>query len=201
MDSESLSASELFGALKSRNELPALLVKMGYKVGAEIGVWRGDYTEKFCQAGLKMYAIDPWMPYIGAGRSQKVPENQEVNYRMAQERLAPYDCTIVRATSMAALRHFAKNQLDFIYIDGDHSLPFVIQDIWQWSRKVRSGGVISGHDYFCTRPPAIRNTVCHVQPAVDACAQVMGIAKVFIFGGEAVRGDMDHCKSWAWIKP
>lgn len=200
MNSEELSVSELFGALKSREELPELLVKLGCKVGAEIGVWRGGYTELFCQAGLKMYAIDPWAPYVGAGRTQKVPENQEINYQMAQERLAPYDCTIVRATSMAALRRFAKDQLDFIYIDGDHSLPHVVNDIWHWSRKVRAGGVISGHDYFCTRPPAIRNTICHVQPAVDACARVMGVDKVYIFGGNAPKGEMDHCKSWAWIK-
>jgi hypothetical protein len=201
MNLEKATASDMFKTLKSRDELPDLLFKLGYRVGAEIGVWRGSYAEKFCQAGLKMYAIDPWAPYIGAGRSQKITASQDENYQMAKDRLAPYDCTILRASSMAALRYFAKGQLDFIYIDGNHMLPYVIQDIWHWDRKVKSGGIISGHDYFCTRPPAIRNTICHVQPAVDACAQVMGVGQVFIFGGEAPRGDMDHCKSWAWIKP
>lgn len=47
----------------SRDDLPELFVQLGFKVGAEVGVYRGEFTEKFCQAGLKMYGIDPYLSY------------------------------------------------------------------------------------------------------------------------------------------
>ncbi len=43
----------------SRNELPQFLKTMGCKTGAEIGVYRGEFTERFCKAGLKIFGIDP----------------------------------------------------------------------------------------------------------------------------------------------
>ena len=39
-----------------RDDLPQFFVEMGYKVGAEIGVLRGEYSEKLCKAGLKAQA-------------------------------------------------------------------------------------------------------------------------------------------------
>ncbi len=47
-----------------RDDLPQFFVDMGFKVGAEIGVLRGEFTEKLCQAGLKVYAVDPWKNYL-----------------------------------------------------------------------------------------------------------------------------------------
>ena len=46
-----------------RDDLPEFFVEMGYKVGAEIGVHQGIFSEKLCQAGLKIYAIDLWSYY------------------------------------------------------------------------------------------------------------------------------------------
>ena len=43
----------------ARTDLAAFFVELGFKVGAEIGVHRGDFTKVLCEVGLKMYAIDP----------------------------------------------------------------------------------------------------------------------------------------------
>jgi len=37
--------------------------------------------------------------------------------------------------------------LDFVYIDADHSYGFVKKDIEIWTKKVKSGGLVGGHDY------------------------------------------------------
>jgi predicted O-methyltransferase YrrM len=47
-----------------------------------------------------------------------------------------------------AVKHIPDNSLDFVYIDANHKYDFVMLDILLWSRKVRKGGVVSGHDYF-----------------------------------------------------
>lgn len=182
----------------SRSELPGFFVRRGYKVGAEIGVYLGKYSEEFCKAGLRMYAIDPWKAFGGQGRTQRSQENQDNHFAETTKRLAPYNCTLIRKPSMEAVHQFKNRTLDFVYIDGDHSLPHIINDIWWWSSKVRSGGIISGHDYFCTAPHA-RNTVVHVQPAVDLIVKVLGIESYWIFGGAGKY--MDGCLSWMWIKP
>ena len=47
----------------SRDDLPQFFKQMVFKVGAEIGVYKGAYTKKFLEVGLKMYGIDPWLAY------------------------------------------------------------------------------------------------------------------------------------------
>ena len=49
---------------------------------------------------------------------------------------------------MDALNDFEDNSLDFIHIDANHKFDFVMEDLIGWAKKVRSGGIISGHDYF-----------------------------------------------------
>lgn len=38
-------------------------------------------------------------------------------------------------------------EIDFLYIDGDHSYEGVKKDIKMWFPKVKSGGLIGGDDY------------------------------------------------------
>jgi hypothetical protein len=48
---------------------------------------------------------------------------------------------------VAASTLFSDSELDFVYIDGDHSYEFVSTDIKAWWPKVQSGGILAGHDY------------------------------------------------------
>jgi predicted O-methyltransferase YrrM len=61
----------------------------------------------------------------------------------------PERCALLRTTS----RHFAEvidssdKQLDFIFIDGDHSYERCYEDLNLWYDLVRPNGLFSGHDY------------------------------------------------------
>ena len=188
----------------NRDEFPEFLKEMGYITGAEIGVYKGEYTEKLCKAGLKVYAIDPWQPYVGQGRTQEVQDRQDFLYGHTGRVLAPYpDCTIVRKTSMDALEDFKDGSLDFVYIDGDHSFRYAAEDVFEWEKKVRRGGIVSGHDYFNTEPHA-KNLVCHVEVVIDAYTKAFGINNWFIFGTmdpEKEPRRKERFLSWMWIKP
>ena len=51
---------------------------------------------------------------------------------------------------MDAVKDFADKSLDFVFIDGHHGYDYIKEDIREWSKKVRKGGIVSGHDYYLT---------------------------------------------------
>lgn len=42
----------------------------------------------------------------------------------------------------------ARSSLDFLFVDGDHSEKQVLLDLGHWMPRVRSGGIVAGHDYY-----------------------------------------------------
>jgi len=186
----------------SRDDLPQFFIDMGYEVGAEIGVDRGEFSEKFCQAGLKLYAVDPWR-YDDDYQDSRSQERLDFLYEHTKRVLSPYpNAIVIRKTSMKAVVDIPDNSLDFVYIDGNHQLKFVIEDIFEWSKKVKVGGVISGHDYIYTDPRTLAG-VCHVIYAVNAFTTSYKIHNWYLLGRKENRpGEIrDKWRSWMWIKP
>lgn len=184
----------------SRDGLPQFFKEMGYEVGAEIGAHKGEFTEKFCVEGFKMYAIDPWIGFSGQGRDQQVQFVQDGYYEEAKRRLIPFEtCVIVRKTSMEALGDFKDRSLDFVYIDGDHNFRHAAEDIYEWTKKVRVGGAVSGHDYFDT-PHFARNIVCNVKAVVDAYTKAFDITNWFIFKPDNSSDPNDKYHSWMFFR-
>ena len=60
---------------------------------------------------------------------------------------------------MEALHDIKAQSLDFVFIDGDHSFDYVVQDIIYWSKKVKSGGIIACHDYYPFHDCGVMNAV------------------------------------------
>lgn len=191
----------------SRDDLPLFFKEMGYKVGAEIGVYKGWFAERFCKEGLKMYAIDCWAPYPGFDRmSHNRMDRQEVIYQKAKKRLSRYsDVTLIRKKSMDALDDIEDESLDFVYIDGNHKLRYVTEDICEWSKKVRKGGIVAGHDYIHPSRLSKRSRAwekAHVMFAVDAYVKSFRIKNWYVLGEmQPKEGDKrDRCRSWMWFK-
>ena len=131
----------------NRDDFPEFFQDMGYKAGVEIGIWKGEFGETLAKSGLKLYGVDPYLYYedcVMYGKQNVI----EDTYKIAKKVLAPYEYTIIRKTSMEAVKDFEDESIDFVYIDGNHSFKYVAEDIWEWSKKVRKGGTISGHDYM-----------------------------------------------------
>ena len=187
----------------SRDDLPQFFIEMGFKIGAEIGVKKGEFSEKFCQAGLSLYAIDPWLSYPDYGGSETPTETDYFNglYEQTKKRLSPYSKSkIIRKTSMEAASDIPDNSLDFVYIDSNHQLMYVIEDLVIWSKKVKPGGIISGHDYIYTNPRTQAGTV-HVIYALNAYTQAYKIQNWYLLGRkDRVEGEKrDRFRSWMFI--
>lgn len=122
---------------------------------AEIGVNTGalcNYILSTCGERIRHYcAVDPWRPYKGpgAGSLARVSEN-EWNKRhvrvcgLMQEHPA---LRVLRMDSSAAARSFPDGYFDLVFIDADHFYGEVRKDIEGWLPKVRTGGILAGHDY------------------------------------------------------
>lgn len=184
-----------------RNDFAKFLYDEGYRTGAEIGVNQGEYGITLCKAGLKVYGIDCWEDYSGYKRTGAYKSH----YQEAVDNLKGYDYTIIEKYSMDALGDFEDNSLDFVYIDANHTLPHICADVFGWERKVRRGGIISGHDYAMIRgfgenkDPRVYDG-CHVKAGVNACVSIMKIPTLYILGN---RGDKttDKWRTWFFFRP
>ncbi|GAF91208.1 unnamed protein product, partial [marine sediment metagenome] len=121
--------------------------KSGGLVGVEIGVQNGVNALSVLQnLPIKMlYLVDPYEAYIDYDGCH-YPDMDEI-FLDARERLSGFNDKIkfVKEYSVKASEILSDN-LDFVYIDGNHSYEFVKQDIMCWFPKVRVGGVLGGHD-------------------------------------------------------
>lgn len=163
---------------ETRSDLTVKFKELGFTKGAEIGTDRGLYAEEICKnnPGVKLYCIDPWKIY---------PDNTDYldqhlldkNYYFAKRRLAPYNVEIIKKSSMDVIKDFEDNSLDFVYIDANHNFKYALEDINEWSKKVRPGGIVSGHDYIWQ---AHRRPKYDVKEALDIHMQEAGIEELFL---------------------
>jgi len=195
IDGLKLEGNPAFIPDSTRDELPSFFKEMGFKVGAEIGVYKGEFTYKFCEAGLFVYGIDPWIVYRGFDRENDArKQRQEDLYKVSERRLRVFqNVKLIRKTSMDALEDIEDNSLDFVYIDGNHTFRYVAEDVSEWANKVRIGGIVSGHDYQGNRG-GVWKSIFQVRPVIDAYVSTFGIKNLYVVG------DKDHASSWFWIK-
>ena len=179
-------------------DLAKLFAELKFTRGAEIGTDQGEFAEVLCKTipNLKLNCIDPWQAEAYApGEQPESNEKQEFfdkRYFETRARLAPYDCLIWRKTSLEALPNFDDNSLDFVYIDGNHDFLNVTQDIHYWLKKVKPGGILSGHDYV-SYPFKKYN---HVKKVVQAYARAYHLLPVFAVSQDKHGLKRDRFRSW-----
>jgi hypothetical protein len=161
---------------------------MDPKSGAEVGVLNCDFSINLLKMlpSCKIYLIDPWA--YSADRTIQQAANysddvQEARYNLVCALTKPYNAEIIRKTSKDALTDVPDNSLDFVYIDADHEYPSVKFDIQQWHKKVKKGGIVSGHD-FCMYHPGV------LQAVLEQISDIKPRETLFF--------DTDH--SWAYRK-
>jgi len=179
----------------NRSILTKLFRELDYKRGAEIGTCRGTFARTiiYNNPECKLFCVDPWETYDGLEDwlDQVALKEHE---QAAIVRLKEYpNVEIVREYSMNALEHFEDNSLDFVYIDANHSFPYVAEDVYYWSQKVRTGGIVSGHDYLtvCRKDGQVQ-----VKEVVDAYTKAFKIKKWFVMD----LGTAKRAGSFFWVK-
>lgn len=189
----------------NRDDLAALFHELNFKRGAEIGVAAGEYSEVIMHKNPQldlMLGIDPYTPYKGykdyvrLGTYTKLEED-------AHNRLDNYiNYRFIKKFSVEAADLVEDESLDFVYIDANHSEPYVTQDIEAWAPKVRPGGIVAGHDYARIKAKGEEDsTNWAVIPAINNYARKHGL-QLFVWGLEAKIDGLkrDGSRSWSFVK-
>jgi len=152
--------------------LDRIIKQNGFRYIAELGCKNGKTTE-FLLANnpdLRIVAVDlfksqPTQAGVEGGETYEDWNFGEIKAEF-DRRIAPYEnrvevhCTY---TSGVATVFYHKPVFDLIFIDADHSYRGVSTDIKDWLPKVRSGGIVAGHDYN-TKWPSVQRAVADNLP-------------------------------------
>lgn len=140
--------------------LPSLINQYNLKRGAEVGIFMGSHCKRILETTqvTKLYGIDSYVPYC--------PEDTlsvnyyDLFYNKVKDKMSVFGerFTLIRNFSHVACNQFKDGELDFVFIDGDHSYEAVKTDLECWYNKVRDGGIVAGDDY-ATRHPGVPRAV------------------------------------------
>ena len=115
----------------------------------EIGSYRGGSTCCLAEAARiwngKVIAIEPREPFTRPLGGVFTEDDRQTFLRNVEKLHLENFIDYRRTTSHAAAGDWT-GPIDFIFIDGNHLKEAVIQDILDWKRFVRVGGVIALHD-------------------------------------------------------
>ncbi len=122
----------------------------------EIGVYQGDFAAVLlgrCQSIEKYYMIDPWRHLDNwnkpANEDNSVFE-QFFEATKAKTDFATNRRVILRGKTTEVIDQIPDGELDFAYIDGDHTLKGIAIDLVRVFPKLRAGGYIGGDDFTPT---------------------------------------------------
>jgi predicted O-methyltransferase YrrM len=128
----------------NRQAVADLATEVGARTIVEIGVRRGRLSLLLAEVPtlVNLYLIDTWEP------EEATTQNQHKNARSVKRWAKKNNkITVLHMPSAEAASKFRYGQIDFVYIDGDHSVEGVKADIKSYLPKVSHNGIISGDDY------------------------------------------------------
>lgn len=126
-------------AIKAQNKKDLVIVEIGTELGYNALSMFQELSVK------KMYLIDPYEDYKMDGGLQKIGEDQ---LKKAKKVLLTHKDKIafIRKYSDKAIDDIP-DEVDAIYVDGNHDEEYVTRDLKNYYNKVKKGGVFGGHDF------------------------------------------------------
>jgi predicted O-methyltransferase YrrM len=114
----------------------SVIVEVGSYLGASSSFLASAAKEK----NHHVYCVDTWL-------NDGMSEGKRDTYEEFCTNIAPVrDCIhVLRGTSVQMSKVF-KEEIDLLFIDGDHTYAACKEDVVNWLPKVKNGGVVVLHD-------------------------------------------------------
>lgn len=150
----------LVALLRARGRKPEAskvrVLEIGAYAGASAILW-AQALKRHRVGDAKVISVDPWDRYLN------LENNDRLRYRMMNRALAEgkifrlfHDnikaagvadvCTPIKGRSVDVMERLEKESFDLIYIDGDHHLDAVREDIRKALPLLKDGGILCGDD-------------------------------------------------------
>jgi len=176
--------------------------ELDFKTGVEVGVELGRYARLICEINtqMKLWGVDPYEKYEDYREYADQAEMDGIYEFMLNEMSSPIKhkkFEIIRKRSEDAVKRFEDELLDFVYIDGNHEFDYPLRDIEAWWPKVKTGGILSGHDYV-----RVQHMEFTIKDALEEFTEKNNINPWFVLGRYQKRGGevRDNTRSWMMIK-
>lgn len=119
---------------------------------AEIGVAEANFSCDLLDAGVGiLYSVDYWGKIEGVSGDGNFDQSfHDKNYDTAVERLSKYGyrSLLIKSKSVDAAEKLPDQYLDMVYLDAAHYYSGIFSDLTAWYPKVKSDGIVAGHDYL-----------------------------------------------------
>jgi hypothetical protein len=149
------SADEIVGYLKEhpqRAYFSRLFRQGGFRVGMEIGVAGGRFSEHFL---IDNAELDHWTWYTMEPNALRTglytgegDMDSNLNWHFRNIGKNANKILIQKRSDDPTLLHTLRDHsLDFLYLGGDHTYETIKYELLHFYSKVRPGGVMAGHDY------------------------------------------------------
>ena len=125
--------------------------------------------------------VDPWKHLADWKKPFNVPDEEFkriFDTAMANTLHGPYGykVKVIRALSEDGARQIANASLDYVYIDGDHTLKGAMKDLQNWAPKVKAGGLVCEDDFKDRMQHGAAYAPTGVKTAVASSARSIGAA-------------------------
>lgn len=119
----------------------------------EVGSWKGKSSAFLAveiinsNKNIKLYCVDTWNGSLEHQNDSNILNN--TLYDLFLENIKDLRSIIqpVRMSSIEACKLFDNESIDMVFIDASHEYESIKQDIEAWYPKVKTKGIIAGHDY------------------------------------------------------
>ena len=123
----------------------------------EVGAWAGMSTSilgSFAKENSgAVYTIDWFRGTLIKGKMEPAALKQDT-FSIFKERMDKSNLTdnvfVLHMTSQQAVKIIRDKIFDLIFIDANHTYPYIKQDLDLWLPKVKEGGIFCGHDCEAT---------------------------------------------------
>jgi len=148
-------------------EMESLVRRFNLGTGVELGVSYGFLAQHLLEAcpQLHLVGVDAYcQAHAGAGYEGAGDAHFDAQCARTRGYLEPTGrWELLRTTTHAAAQNFDR-QVDFVFVDAEHTYEAAREDILDWYPKVRPGGLICGHDYGQPIWPGVKRAVDELLP-------------------------------------